>query len=235
MNLIVSRSKNPSMLSAFEQMLDNSPLTDTHLLLGYGYLYYDEILAKIIARWMSKDFRRTVIFIVGIHGRHKLTDYEKGRMKRSDEPSLEESNKSQVVDALVRYAKDFSFSKPEDLIRIKTAAVYQFHAKICALMTLSEPKLGYDDLYEMVNVDPEGDGPFEPVELIMGSTNFSEAGMYENIELDMHVPRDAVTSQMTSQINNLLSVTAERLRVNGLSKKVTEEVEQRIVNQIYAK
>lgn len=233
MNLIVNKSQNTSMVEVLEQMLQNSPATDTHLLLGYGYLYYDDKLAKMLADWMQKDSRRVVIFIVGIHNRHKLTDYEKERMKRDDEPSLQESNKQQVVDALVRFAKKLPLSTADDLDRVKAAAVYRFHAKICALMTLSDPETGYDDLYEVVKVDPEGDGPFEPLEFIMGSTNFTEAGMLDNIELDMHVPRNAVTGAMRSQINNLVSVVAKTLGNNKLSKKVTEEINQKITDLLY--
>ena len=109
MNLIVNKSQNPSTAHILAHMLRNSPPTDTHLLLGYGYFYYDDELAQMIVDWMRKDSERVVIFIAGIHGRHKLSAYEIERMKRGDMPSLEESNQKQVVDALLRYSQKFPF------------------------------------------------------------------------------------------------------------------------------
>lgn len=235
MNLIVNQSENASTAQVLAHMLQNSPPTDTHLLLAYGYFYYDDDLAQMIVDWMQKSSERVVIFIAGIHGRHTLSAYETVRMKRSDEPSLEESTAQQVVNALVRYAKRFPFSTADDLNRWKAAAIYRFHAKICALMSLSNPALGYDDLYEVADVDPDGDGPFEVAEFIMGSTNFTDAGMSGNFELDMHVPRGAVTAPMTEQINNLLSVAAKALAANKLSDQVTRAIGDQIIELPYRK
>jgi hypothetical protein len=233
MNLIVNRSGNTPMVTFFEQMLKNSPPTDTHLFLGYGYVYHDPRLGKLIVDWMMKDEKRVVIFVVGIHGRHKLDEYEKERMKRDDEPSVAESNSLQVVDAVIKYARQFSFSSIEDVYRLKTAAVYRFHAKICALMQLSGGPNDFDDLYDFEKVDPSGIGPLKAVELIMGSTNFTGAGMDENLELDMHVPRGSVTPSMACQVNNLISVAANSLKKNALSKTVTEQIEEGIKDMFY--
>ena len=235
MNLIVNKSENAPTAQVLAHMLQNSPPTDTHLLLAYGYFYYDDDLAQMIVDWMQKSSERVVIFIAGIHGRHELSAYETARMKRSDEPSLKESTTQQVVNALVRYAKRFPFSTADDLDRWKAAAIYRFHAKICALMSLSNPALGYDDLYEVADVDPDGDGPFHVTEFIMGSTNFTDAGMSENIELDMHVPRNAVTAPMVEQINNLVSVAAKALAANKLSDQVTREIGKQITELPYRK
>ena len=102
-------------------------------------------------------------------------------------------------------------------------------------MSLSNPELGYDDLYEVANIDSDEDGPFDVAEFIMGSTNFTDAGMSENIELDMHVPRDAVTAPMVEQINRLLTVAAKTLATNKLSKQVTQDIGDRIVELPYRK
>lgn len=235
MNLIVNKSQISSTAEIFAQMLQESSSTDTHLLLAYGYMDFDKDLAKAVIDWMQKDSKRSVIFIVGIHGRHSLTSYESERMKRTDVPSFEESNQAKVIGTVMAYARKFSFDVIEDLDRWKVAAIYGFHAKISALMEMRDSDTLYDDLYEVIDVDPQGEGPFLPVEFIMGSTNFTGAGMAENIELDMHMRRSEVNLDMIAQINNLISVAAKKLKADDLSQKVTEKISEELTDLFYKK
>lgn len=171
----------PKTFDIIRSMLSQSPQSDKHLLLAYGYASPPKGIRDAVSMWLNVDEERKITFIVGLLPERKV-EKQLGSIegKKTYEPYLEERID---ISALLRTTKFFFGGIISDLYtldedRINVYGVTGYHGKACVLLSSMTGRMTSSNQFH-----------WDPSEAVIGSSNLTENALFNNFELDIHLHR----------------------------------------------
>ncbi|MBA8867209.1 phosphatidylserine/phosphatidylglycerophosphate/cardiolipin synthase-like enzyme [Pantoea agglomerans] len=200
------------------------------LFLAYGYINIDDELGETLGEWFHKNKKRKIIIIIGLHGKvHINREYESVRAKIRRPVKEESINYDTVANSCTSFFRKIRVSL-EDQDRILILPVLHFHAKIFCLAESNDDLI--EEIIDFEDINEDELSKINLKEVILGSSNLTEAAFNVNYELDICISHEdnELLDKFSSVFTKILKNAATKYSHSLYSTKLLQLIEPSLID-----